>query len=458
MKAVFAVCAVAILLCGCNAVRFRERKVFPLRNRALRDGAAQMIRIKPLPCSFGVKYEDIDSTYTIKGEYKFYNYSEIVVEPSVEYEGQVYIDIKRVDIPAAASGNVWAVQAYDEGDSCSVREVYPTGAHHSVFYLSGYLSPGLVYCDEVKEATWEGKKCTNCSADSGALLIEDGHVIGYQEFYSNRIIKFEYKFDDFHDDFVLNKDCKDDNGVLPEDFYSAPSKVKGCKAELLSAGLKKLPCTFGVKYNMTDVVNGEFKRYGKSTLDVYVWTSELGITYTRLVRADIHDSSDPQTGLHVLSAADDTSCSVSEVNYIIPSVYFFTQVDIVFNEYGVYDGELYCDTIEDATFDGKKCKACATLDSSENRVFLFVKDGLVIGMTSDDTSMKLEYEFEDFRSDFTLKCNDSSYSVPEEVYSEPPKEEDCGHKPKGDDDVASSLSVAASMIICMSMITLISLF
>jgi len=457
MKAVFVVCAVAVLLCGCNAARFRERKDSPIKNnRALREQATQILKVKPLPCSFGVKYEDIASTDVYKGEYKFYNFSEIYVEQNMADEKIVYTTIKRADIPDGDDPDtVYVVDAEDDGDSCSVTYLDSMNVRDSVFYLSDYISPGFLYCAEVKETTWEGKKCTNCSLDNDLYFIEDGYVIGYRDPYFNRTFKFEYKFDDFRDDIVLKKDCKYDS--VPEGFYSAPSKVEDCKAKILSAGLKKLPCTFGVKYNVTNTANGVFKRYGKSYLDAYELVSMLGITHTYLVRADIHDPSEPETVLIVASSADVSSCYVGDSAYIRPSVEMFSEVDRLFFEFGLYDGELYCEKIEDVTFDDKKCKSCALLDSENKRIFLFVKDGLVIGATfSVDSTWKLEYEFEDFRSDLALKCEHSS-SIPEEVYSEPPKEEDCGHKPKGD-DVASSLSVAASMIICMLMITLISLF
>jgi len=453
---------VLVLLCGCYAARLKISKDLLFNRVAPRDGEGQVLKLKKLPCAYGLKYEETRFDGSVyEGEYKRYNNSELDVSWPATGDKVYFSLLKRVDVASEDDpSRVLFVSTTTEGDQCVVKGVNYISSLYSMSgsQISSMVLTTSISCSEVKETTWEGKKCLNCSVSlpvarvelSTSAFIKDGYVIGFESSTLKLKIK-EYKFDDYHKDFALESGCEDVD--LPSDVYSQPGEEEECKTEVESIKLKELPCSFGVKTKTTsngEGTVGEYKKYGENQLE----TTDLGrVRSFRLLRADIHDPAAPRSVLSVIGHFEDSECSVARYTYSLPGE-SFSELAMLFDSLGEI---LYCEKLKDATFADKKCKLCSTTFSILP-VDLFVKDGLVIGMnmTYSEKVTEFEYEFEDFRNDFALNrsCEYSLSPLPEDVYSPPAEIKDCSSK-----DMGATYSInVASMIICMVMITLASLF
>jgi len=418
MKAIFVVVAAA-LLCSCYA------------------GEPVVLILKPLPCAVGIEYEVSTVERSGKCEYKRYNNSFINVCHDDSTNANI-IALKRVDVP-------YAVSTIIQGDVCKIG-IPATPVVEKLFSLAE------LECYFMEEVTWEGEKCINCTTRENGYYynyyIKDNSVIGMGD--TETLIKIkEYKFDDFREDIVLPKNCKDDSDPLPEGLYSAPAKVEECKTKVHSIDLEEFPCSYAMSVRNFYSMNFDYKKYGNNELLAY---ENDGVTNVILVRADIHSPSVPESALGVQIDLGNESCSVHSWNYCSPNETLVSNMIQMLRSLQIFEKTLYCDEVEDAKWKDKSCKSCKKhIEGIE--AYWFVKDGHIIAVKGGGTAVEFEYEFKDFRDDFALDKNCYESSVPEDAYNLPPKEKDCESK-----DAASTIGVASLMIICMAMVTFFSLF
>jgi len=311
-----------------------------------------------------------------------------------------------------------------------------------------------------EETTWEGQKCKNYTDGSVSHFVKDGYLIGVEDPSDEMKIVIEYEFDDTRKEMVVSDKCKDD--TIPRVAYSAPDEIKECKSEVVKIELAQLPCTFSLKQTSifhagqdTDVNEEEYKFYGNSSL--YIYDEDDGETKMQLTRFDIRDEENPNSVLYVETLHSDGACTVYEWDFVEGDGSADREA---------FAQDLYCDVKKDSEFEGEKCTKCTAFD--DGLFFnIYVKDGLVIGQSygvEDAFSYKLlvDYTFKDFREDlvFNKSCICAGQPVPEKASSAPAEIKDCDSTPPTPPkrDASSTISVVASMIISMIMITLISLF
>jgi len=475
MKAIFVV-VFLVLLCGCFAAKIKipknpfhknqqdilQKKLSGRGMPAKSVDEGGRIELLPFPCSLTVKYRLYEKWYlgNRTGKFKkyYYSYCDTYTEEGTDAK---FTEVVRADIQQKGNPlSALYVMTEEEGDQCEKDIDYIDNyIENDESMVSVVLLEELAY-DVAKETTWQGKKCMNYTqihyddSYTSFFVVED-RVIGMEDSSSNYIVIDEFKFEDVREDIVVPKNCKDDE--IPEAAYSEPPKIDACKSEFKKTEMNKPPCTYSLKLVVNETDSGsssvserEYRMYGKNLLEL---SSDDDYTYAEYTRADIVD---PDTNCHLVvkTMSDESECIVYDQSY---------ECDEDDEDEELFAPVIYCLTKEDATWKGEKCTNCTSFKEGMF-VFYYFKDDYPLAVSSgvnDLYTMEISFKFtfENFREDMALNasCVNSFDPIPEKAYSAPDEIKDCSSKPPKK-DASSTISVVASMVVSMVMITLISLF